>query len=191
MSSARISAARWLLLGALGVHLALVITVSIRELSWLIANKLTLISDRYSLAAQFVEDVSVAALGENLAPTNFYTQTIATYLNVAGIQGGYGFFAPNISDSYRLEFEFHFADGKIERDLPRVGSEEGAVRLAGLLDQIDRTRVEVLREALVKMLATQTWCNHPDAISVRAIFSAINRESREGDMRYVYEFQRE
>ena len=155
---------------ALVFHFSAIALVSIRELTWLAANGLTIVPISWRSSAQNVEDFSVAALAENLEPGNNCHQTIATYLNLAGIQGAYGFFAPNVSDSYRLVFEFQFPDGHVEQDLPHVSSEESAVRLAGVLDEIARTRIGVLREALVKLLAEEAWNNYPDAIALRATF---------------------
>jgi hypothetical protein len=165
---------RYALLTALAIHFSAISFVSMRELSWLVANGLTIVPTSWRSPAQNIEDFSVAALAENLEPGNNCHQTIATYLNLAGIQGAYGFFAPNVSDSYRLVFEFQFPDGHVEQDLPHVSSEESAVRLAGVLDEIARTRIGVLREALVKLLAEETWNNYPDAIALRATFRSTS-----------------
>jgi len=158
------------LLIALGFHFGAIALVSLRELSWLVANDLTVVPKGWRNPARNLEDFSVAALAENFEPGNRYHQAFATYLNLAGIQGGYGFFAPNVSDTYRLVFEFQFPDGHVEQDLPHVSSEESAVRLSGVLDEIARTQIDILREALVKLLAQETWRHHPDATIVRVTF---------------------
>jgi hypothetical protein len=145
----------------------------LRELSWIVANNLTVAPGGWHARAQEMLDFSLTALGENVTADESYHRIVATYLNLGGIDGGYGFFAPNVSDSSRLRFEFHFPDGHIEHDLPHVGSEETAVRLAGLLDEIARTRIDPLREALVKLLVEDSWNDHPGASSVRAQFSSI------------------
>jgi hypothetical protein len=170
----RLLVVRYALLTALAIHFSAIALVSIRELSWLVANGLTIVPTSWRSPAQNIEDFSVAALAESLEPGNNCHQTIATYLNLAGIQGAYGFFAPNVSDSYRLVFEFQFPDGHVEQDLPHVSSEESAVRLAGVLDEIARTRIGVLREALVKLLAEEAWNNYPDAIALRATFRSTS-----------------
>jgi hypothetical protein len=164
--------AQYALLFVLSLHLGGITLVSLREVSWLIANGLTILPVRWQTPAQKLEDLSIAALAENIEPGNAYHQAVATYLNLAGIQGGYGFFAPNVSDSYRLVFEFQFPDGHVERDFPHVGSEETAVRLAGLLDEIARTQIDLLREAVIKLLAEEAWSSHPGAIGARVIFSS-------------------
>lgn len=162
----------WALLISLGFHFGAIALVSLREFSWLVANGLTVVPTSWRSPARNLENFSVAALAENFEPRNSYHQVIATYLNLAGIQGGYGFFAPNVSDTYRLVFEFQFPDGHVEEDLPHVTSEENAVRLSGLLDEIGRTQIDVLREALVKLLAEETWQHHPDATTVQVTFRA-------------------
>ena len=168
----RLFALRCALLLALALHFSAIALVSARELSWLVRTGLTNVPATWRNPARKVEDFSISALAENLELGNCFHQTIATYLNLAGIQGAYGFFAPNVSDSYRLVFEFQFPDGHVEQDLPHVRSEESAVRLAGLLDEIARTRIDVLREALVKLLAEEASHNYPDAIALRATFRA-------------------
>lgn len=171
--AARNKAGQYILAAALVFHLGLIAAVSLRELSWLVANDLTVLSSRWHIRAQTIHRFTLNALGEELPPANVFHSAVAAYLNLAGIQGGYGFFAPNISDSYRLSFEFQFPDGHIENDLPRVASEEAALRLASFLDEIERTPVDALREALIKLLAIETWSEHGDAISVRAVFSSV------------------
>jgi hypothetical protein len=51
------------------------------------------------------------------------------------------------------------------------------LRLAGLLDEIGRTRIDALREYLVKMLARSTWREHPDVKTNRAILGSRNLPS--------------
>ncbi len=165
---------RYALVGALALHLCAITLVSLREFSWLVANKLTLAPPGWCAPAQAVEDRVLGILGENLKPRRLYREIVSTYLHDAGIQGGYGFFAPNISDSSRLTFEFLFPDGHSEFDLPHVRSKESALRLAGLLDEIGRTRIDLLREELVKLLAQQAWRDHAAAVSVKATFSQLS-----------------
>jgi hypothetical protein len=57
--------------------------------------------------------------------------------------------------------------------LPPVSSAAAGLRIAGLLDNIGRTRYDALREILVKTLAQSVWREHPDIKSVRAIFGSI------------------
>ena len=36
-------------------------------------------------------------------------EAVATYTQVAGIEAGYGYFAPNVPGGYRLVFELHYS----------------------------------------------------------------------------------
>jgi hypothetical protein len=130
-------------------------------------------------------------LGQNLAPSNPARETLNTYLQLAGIETGYSYFAPNVPSGYRLVFELHYPDGRVGYELPSVGSAAAGLRIAGLLDNIGRTPYDALREILVKTLAQSVWREHPDVESVRAIVGLIRlptvREF-EGGKRESYEF---
>ena len=140
-----------------------------------------------------------AALGQHLAASNPTRQALATYLHIAGIEKGYGYFAPNVPASYKVVFELHYRDGSVEYQLPHVHSAAAGLRLACLLDEIARTRHDTLREYLVKMLAHSIWRDHPDVTAIRAVFGSISlpsidefehgkRESYE--FLYAYDFSR-
>ena len=98
---------------------------------------------------------------------------LAAYLHIAGIETGYGYFAPNVPGSYKLVFELHYPDGRVEYELPSVSGAAAGLRIAGLLDTIGRTRHDVLREYLVKTLAGSIWREHPGVQTVRAVFGSI------------------
>ena len=127
--------------------------------------------------------VADATLGQHLAASNPIRQTLATYLHIAGIEAGYGYFAPNVPGSYKLVFELHYPDGRVEYELPSVSSAAAGLRIAGLLDKIGRTQYDVLREHLVKMLALSIWREHPEVKTIRAVFGSIRLPS-------VSEFER-
>ena len=132
-----------------------------------------------------------AVLGQHLAASNPVRQALATYLHMAGIETGYGYFAPNVPGSYKLVFELHYHDGRVEYELPRVSSAAAGLRIAGLLDKIGRTRYDALRERLVKMLAQSIWREHPEVETIRAVFGSItlpNVSEFERGKRESYEF---
>jgi len=132
-----------------------------------------------------------AVLGQHLAASNPVRQALATYLHIAGIETGYGYFAPNVPSSYKLVFELHYHDGRVEYELPRVNSAAAGLRIAGLLDKIGRTRYHALREHLVKMLAQSIWREHPEVETIRAVFGSItlpNVSEFERGKRESYEF---
>ena len=66
-----------------------------------------------------MEIVSIG-LGQDLAASNPAREALATYLHIAGIESGYGYFAPNVPGSYKLVFELHYPDGRVQYELPHV-----------------------------------------------------------------------
>ena len=137
------------------------------------------------------------ALGQKLTASNPVREAVNTYVNVAGIETGYGYFAPNVPSGYKLVFELHYPDGRVEYELPSVSSAAAGLRIAGLLENIGRTPYDAMREILVKTLAQSVWHEHPDVESVRAILGLVtlpsvrefehgNRESYE--FLYAYDF---
>ena len=139
-------------------------------------------------------------IGQKLPASNPVREALNTYVQLAGIEIGYGYFAPNVPGGYRLLFELHYPDGGVEYELPSVSSAAAGLRIAGLLDSIGRTPYDALREILVKTLAQAIWREHPDLESVRAILESIRlptaREFKEGkresyEFLYAYDFNLE
>jgi hypothetical protein len=179
------------------LHFLLIITFSCRETLWLIARGLTIFPSSFKSFSQKVETAVDAILGQQLAASNPVRQPLATYLHIAGIETGYGYFAPNVPGSYKLVFELHYPDGRVEYELPRVNSAAAGFRVAGLLDEIGRTRYDALREHLVKRLAQSIWREHPEVETIRAVFGSITLPSISGfergkresyDFLYGYDF---
>lgn len=144
------------------------------------------------------EAIASAALGERLPAANPLRQGLAAYENCAGIESGYGYFAPSVPSSCKLVFELHYPDGRVDYELPHVGGAAAGYRMATLLDNIQHLRYAPLREAIVKSLVYSIWQDHPDAIRVRAIFGVVNlpgpAEFRAGkresyDELYSYDFR--
>jgi hypothetical protein len=155
-------------------HFLLVGTVCFRETFWLIAQGLTVLPGSANGPFHKATELAGAALGQALPASNPVRQSLAAYLNLAGIETGYGFFAPNVPAGYALVFELHYPDGQVEYELPRVRSAAARLRLSGLLDLIGSRRYEPLRELMLKMLAHAVWREHPRAVMIRAIFGSIN-----------------
>jgi hypothetical protein len=156
-----------------GLHFLLIITFSCRDTLGLIAQGPTIFPPSFKRFSQKAELAASAALGQRLAASNPVHQAIETYLHIAGIETGYGYFAPNVPGSYKLVFELHYPDGRTEYELPRLSSAAAGLRVAGLLDKIGRTPYDALREHLVKMLAQSVWREHPEVRTVRAVFGSI------------------
>jgi hypothetical protein len=176
----------WLLL-----HVLLIVTISCRQVVWLVAHRLTIFPSSFSSFAQKLESAASVTLAQNLASSNPLRRTLLTYVHVAGTERGYGYFAPNVPGSYKLVFELHYPDGRIETTLPAVNSNAAGLRVASLLDEIGRTRHDALREYIIKEMARSIWREHPDAIMVRAVFGVSTLPSLvefEQGKRESYEF---
>jgi hypothetical protein len=173
------------------LHFLLIISFSCRETLRLVAQGPTILPSSFRTFSRRAENVANAALGRHLARSNPIRQALATYLHVAGIESGYGYFAPNVPGGYALVFELHYADGRVDYELPRVNSAAAGLRIAGLLDKIGRTPYDALREHLVKMLAQSIWREHPNVKTIRAVFGSISLPSVsefEHGKRESYEF---
>lgn len=160
-------------LAALAVHLFLITAISAREMFWVLGRGLTLAPDALKPFWLRAENASSAAVGQSLGLSNPVRRMAAGYLNLAGIESGYGFFAPNVSDSCKLVFELRYPDGRIEYEVPSVNSEAAGLRVATLLDKIGRPQYAPLRGVLVKMLTQSVWQDHPEVESIRAVFGSV------------------
>jgi hypothetical protein len=181
------------------LHFLIIVVLSCRETIWLIAHGLTILPPACKEYSAKAEALASAALAQNLPASNPLRRSLLTYLHLAGIDRGYGYFAPNVPVSYKLVFELHYPDGRVEYDLPAATGPAADLRLSGLLDEIGRTRIDALREYLVKMLARSVWREHPEATTMRAIFGLRNFPSIEEfgrgtpesyEFLYAYDFSR-
>lgn len=169
----------------------MIVWVSCLDTLQAVAEGPTVLPSSFEKFSKDAQGTLSVALGQNLAVSNPVREALATYLHVAGIEAGYGYFAPNVPGSYKLVFELHYPDGRIEYELPSVSSAAAGLRIAGLLDNIGRTRYDALREILVKTLAQSIWREHPEVKSVRAILGSISLPTVrdfEAGRRESYEF---
>jgi hypothetical protein len=155
------------------LHFLLIFSFSCRETLLLVAQGPTIFPASFKSFSKKAETALSVVLGQHLAASSAIRQALETYLHLAGIETGYGYFAPNVPGSYKLVFELHYPDGRVEYELPSVGSAAAGLRIAGLLDTIGRTRHDVLREYLVKTLARSIWREHPEVQTVRAVLGSI------------------
>jgi hypothetical protein len=155
-------------------HFTLIFTVSCRATLSILARGHSDLPHCLEKYWQKAEVVATVALGGTLAISNPVRQALTAYLNSAGIEGGYGFFAPRVPNSAKLVFELHFNDGRVEYDLPHVRADAAGSRLSELLDMIGATDYEPLRELMLKMLAYSIWRERPDATTIRAVFGYID-----------------
>ena len=167
----------------LAFHFLLIVSFSCRDTFQLVAQGPTILPASFKDFSHKSETIVSIALGQDLAASNPVRQALATYLHFAGIEAGYGYFGPNIPGGYRLIFELHYPDGRVEYELPSVRSAAAGLRLASFSTRSDAPPDDVLREHLVK--------------TVRAVFGSIRlptvnqfehgqRESSE--FLYAYDF---
>jgi hypothetical protein len=179
------------------LQLLLIVSFAARDTLRSIAEGPTILSPSLKSSSEKAESVLSTALGERLPTSNPYREALATYVNLAGIEVGYGYFGPNVPSTYKLTFELHYPDGHIEYELPRISSAAAGLRVSRLLDEIGQTKYDTLREILVKMLARSVWREHPEVKAVHAVFESIRlprlnefehgkRESRR--VMYTYDF---
>lgn len=175
----------------LAIQLLLLISFSCRETFRVVAEGPTILPVWFKNFSQKTQAVFSTGLGQKLPVSNPVREAVNTYAHVAGIETGYGYFAPNVPGGYKLVFELHYPDGRIAYELPSVRSEAAGLRLAGLLENIGRTPSDSMREILVKTLARSVWRKHPDVETVRAILGSVilptAREFEHGN-RETYEF---
>lgn len=155
------------------LHFLLIFSFSCRETLLLMAQGPTIFPASFKSFSKKAETAVSVVLGQHLAVSNAIRQALATYLYLAGVETGYGYFAPNVPGSYRLVFELHYPDGRVEYELPSVSGAAAALRITSLLDAIGRTPHDALREHLVKMLALSIWREHPEVKTIRAVFGSI------------------
>jgi hypothetical protein len=153
-------------------HFLLIAAISLRQTVSLVSRNLTLVRASEKSRWSEAETIGAIGLGEHLSRSHPLRQALVTYLHLAGIETGYGYFAPNVPGGGKLVFEIHFRDGRVEYDSPRVNSAAARLRLAGLLDKMAAEEYEPLREIMVRMLAASVWRAHPDVQSVRAVFGS-------------------
>ncbi len=173
------------------LHFLLIVSFSFRDTLRLVTQGPTILPSSSKTFSQKAEGILSAALGQRLAPSNPVRQALTTYLHLAGIETGYGYFAPNVPGTYKVVFELHYPDGRVEYELPEVSSVAAGLRLVSLLDQIGRTKHDALREILIKMVAQSVWREHPEVKTMRAVFGSISLPSVsefEQGKRESYEF---
>ncbi len=174
---------RLLLACALG-HFLLILAVCSRDTFSVLARGYTALPAALRPLSQKAETILSFALAESLPSSNSARGILNLYLWSAGIEAGYGFFAPNVPDNYKLVFELHYPDGKVEYELPGAANVAAGLRLSTLIDNIGNTPYDPLREVLIKMMAYSVWREHPDATMIRAVLGFIllpsPAESRRG-----------
>jgi hypothetical protein len=164
---------RYIYLVCGAVHFIIIFFASCRDTLWLLAQGYSFLPHSFDKTWGQAQTLAADALGEHLSLNNPVRQFVAAYAHCAGIQSGYGYFAPNVPDSYKVVFELRYPDGRTELELPHVGASSVGLRLSALLDQIGQNRSDRLRATVIKMLANSLWREHPEATSMRAVFGYV------------------
>jgi hypothetical protein len=179
-------------------HFFLLFAICCRDTLSVVARGYTFLPDFVNAYSQKAETIISNGLGEGLASSNPIRQAITIYTHASGIEAGYGFFAPNVPDNYKLVFEIHYVDGRVEYELPRARSVAAGLRLSTLIDNIGETRYDELREVMVKMMAYSIWREHRDATLIRAVLGLVllptpgefQRGTKESyEFTYAYDFR--
>jgi hypothetical protein len=145
------------------------LSVSLRDTLWLLANSRTVLPTwRPSL---------------KVSPPPAVQQFTRVYAHAAGIDRGYGYFAPNVPSSYHLALELELPDGSFEEIVPTFDSGEGKLRWASALDYIGRTSSEEVREVLLKLIVYSIHQHRPEGVRMLATLSEVRPPS-------LTEFQR-
>lgn len=162
---------------ALGLHLFLIVTISLQDISSTLADAASLLPEWFEPWLDRTAAVASAAMGKHLDASNSLRQVLATYADCTGIEAGYSYFAPNVPGNAKLAFELHYSDGRVEYDLPTVGGAAAGYRVATLLDHLHALHYARLRQAIVKTLVLSIREEHPDAEMIRAVFGVANLTS--------------
>lgn len=190
-----------LYLACLFLHFTLIGAVCVHETLWLLKKDVVTVPFGRRAVWETLDKVPTAILGEGSNSRNLWKQALATYTNAAGIEAGYGYFAPNIPGTNALVFECRYPDGRVDYQIPTVRGAAAQLRLTTLIEQIGRTDFDQWRIGLIKLLAQSTWRRHPDAVSMRAFFGTVTpptpdnyragKPERTFNCLYVYDFRRE
>ncbi len=155
-------------------HLLLVLTVSCRDTFVVLSKGHTIFPSNLDSSWREAERVTTAVIGQDLSKSNPLRQGLGAYLNAAGIEAGYGFFAPHVPVTYKLVFELHYPDGRIEYETPRVNTGSAGLHLVSLLDFIGQVEDSVVREGMIKFLVYAAWREHREVSMIRAIFGTVD-----------------
>ena len=143
--------------------------MSLRDTCAIFSTAQTLFPNSLKTAWKSGETWTESLLGDG---GQFYGGSVLTYLHAAGIESGYGFFAPNVPDNYKMIFDFEFPDGHHESDMPVVGSDAAGLRLAGFMDQLADTTDASLQEAMVRVVSASAVAKYQGATKARVVVGA-------------------
>jgi hypothetical protein len=157
-----------------GCHLFLIFTVSSRDIFHAFSQGGTLFPSKVDSNWAEAEHLAAALLTDSLPKSNGLRQVLGAYVGTTGIDAGYSFFAPHVPASYKLTFELHYADGRVEYQTLQLKTRAGQLRIATLLDLIGNIDDPEVRKGMIKFLVHAVWRDHPDVSLVRVVFGTVN-----------------
>jgi hypothetical protein len=178
-------------------HLTLVLWICIRNTILLVADGRTSLPEWARESAKRTQLAIAEAHALHAEPSAFLDQVWTTYEHAAGIDTGYGFFAPTVPNASKLVFEITYADGHPEYELPVVSDNAAGFRLCALLSQLPRIHYESVRELVMRMVTYSVWQRHPTAKRIRAVVGFIrvpplgaarNIDIADYQFQYAYDF---
>jgi hypothetical protein len=184
-------------LGAFATHFLLIVAGAVAAVTEFIGNGNTALPASAQGPGKSLQRVADAALGRNLQLFHPLRQGLTAYLHCAGIDSGYTFFAPTVPNSYKVVFEIHYPDGRIEYELPEITHSAASFRLSTMMHYAGKANYDGLREVMLKMMTYQIAHRHPKATRIRTILGCIDEptsaEAVEGKTEsyhtlYAYDF---
>ena len=170
---------RRILLSWFFFHFSALLAVSLHETVRLISLHLTNIPSSIANSIHRFTSVTETSLGLRLPKANPIRQSLIAYLAFAGADAGYGYFSPNVPNSYELSFELRGADGRTELQSLRLASSDLGLRVASLVDQIGGASSPELREHMLKKIAAVIG-RHRSRSEKYARFSFANHVANAG-----------
>jgi len=154
-------------------HITLVLWICIRNTILLVADGHTSLPEWARESAKRTKSTIAEAHAQHAGALAFLDQVWTTYEHAAGIDTGYGFFAPAVPNASKLVFEITYADGHPEYELLVVSDNAAGFRLCTLLSQLPRMHHESVRELVMRMVAYSVWQRHPTAKRIRAVVGFV------------------
>nr|MBA3652125.1 hypothetical protein [Chthoniobacterales bacterium] len=126
-------------------HFLLIFLAATQDLASILSEGGNIFPASFARVWQQTEAFTSTALGNRLPHASPVRQVLTAYLHDAGIESGYGFFAPNVPSSYKLVFEIKNRAGRVDYELPQVAGNAASLRVVSLLDNLGAMRYELLR----------------------------------------------
>ena len=155
------------------LHLGLICLASARSTLGALGHGKTFFSEPFAAGLREADYLLGLGLGKGASFDNVARQGLDCYLQSAGIETGYGFFAPNVADNTKLVFQLYLGDGSSKVVLPEVNSAAAGLRLINLLDRLIQLNEPRLRQLMLRMMVEPLWREYPEAVRIRAILGRV------------------